>query len=100
MTMGGAKLSRNLRQGQEKSREFARWALVAAAGAAMATATNASASQTLSQASGVAWREATNAATSAVTPMATPPQPGTAENSAALSLVSRKPARRRWAAAS
>src|SRR5713101_9544669 len=88
-TIGGAKLRTNLRPGPEKSAELARWAFVAAAGAAMATATNASTSQTLSQALGVAWREATNDAISAVMPMATPPQPGTAVNSAAFSMVSR-----------
>src|SRR5205814_1828310 len=88
-TIGGAKLRRNLRPGPEKSAELARCALVAAAGAAMATATKASINQTASQARGVVCREAANAATSAVTPIATPPQPGTAVNSAALSMVSR-----------
>src|SRR2546421_7466036 len=84
--MGGAKLRTNLRPGPEKSAELARCALVAAAGAAMATATKASISQTASQARGVVCREAANAAISAVTPMATPPQPGTAVNSAARSM--------------
>src|SRR5205085_7436736 len=74
--MGGAKLRRNLRPGPEKRREFARCALVAAAGAAMATAMKASTSQTMSQARGDVWRDATKAATRAVMPMATPPQPG------------------------
>ena len=55
----------------------------------MATATKASISQTASQARGVVCREATNAATRAVAPIATPPHPGTAVNSAALSIVSR-----------
>ena len=87
--MGGAKLRTNFRPGPEKSAEFARCALVAAVGAAMATATNASINQTVSQARGVTCREAMAAATSAVIPMATPPQPGTAVNSAALSIVSR-----------
>src|SRR5258708_5901468 len=87
--MGGAKLRANLRPGPLKREELARLALVAAAGAAMANATNTSASQTASHARGVTWREARNAAARAVAPMATPPQPGTAVNSAALSLVSR-----------
>src|SRR6266481_772190 len=52
-TIGGAKLRRNLRPGPEKSAELARCAFVAAAGAAMATATKASISQTVSQARGV-----------------------------------------------
>src|SRR5207248_2319561 len=56
--MGGAKLKTNLRPGPEKSRELARCALVAAAGAAMATAMKASASQTKSHVRGVAWRVA------------------------------------------
>src|SRR5207249_10896727 len=86
--MGGAKLSRNFRPGPEKSRELARCALVAAAGAAMATATNASTSQTTSQALALACREARYAAAIAVMPMATPPQPGTAVNSAALAMRS------------
>src|SRR6266481_1893068 len=58
-------------------------------GRRMATATKASISQTASHARGVVCREAASAATSAVIPIATPPQPGTAVNSAALSMVSR-----------
>src|SRR5438270_13669053 len=95
--MGGAKLRRNLRPGPEKRREFARCALVAAAGAAMATAMKASTSQTMSQARGDVWRDATKAATRAVMPMATPPQLGTAVNSAALAMASRM--KRSWSAA-
>src|SRR5271163_1921580 len=95
--IGGAKLKRNLRPGPEKSAEFARCALVAAAGAAMATATKASTSQTASHARGEVWRAAKKAAASAVIPMATPPHPGTAVNSAALSMVSRMYLR--WSAA-
>jgi hypothetical protein len=55
----------------------------------MATATKASTNQTASQARGDDWRDAANAAAMAVMPMATPPQPGTAVNSEALSMVSR-----------
>src|SRR5208282_4446779 len=95
--IGGAKLNKNLRPGPEKSAEFARCALVAAAGAAIATATKASTSQTASHARGEDWRAATKAAASAVIPIATPPQPGTAVNSAALSMVSRMYLR--WSAA-
>src|SRR5258708_34737805 len=91
--MGGAKLRANLRPGPLKREELARLALVAAAGAAMANATNTSASQTASHAPGVTWCEARNAAARAVAPMATPPQPGTAGNSAALSMGSRMYAR-------
>src|SRR5260370_33235689 len=76
--IGGAKLNTNFLPGPVNSDEFARRALVAAAGAAIATATNTSASQTASQARGVAWRAASHAAATAVMPMATPPQPGTA----------------------
>jgi len=60
--MGGAKLSRNLRPGPENKAAFARCALVAAVAAAMAMATNASASQTTNQARGDVWREAATAA--------------------------------------
>src|SRR5258706_13581611 len=87
--MGGAKLRANLRPGPLKREEFARLAFVAAAGAAMANATNTSASQTASHAPGVTWCEARNAAARAVAPIATPPQPGTAVNTAGLSLDSR-----------
>ncbi len=87
--IGGVKLRRNLRPGPEKSLALARCALVAAEEAAMATATNASTSQTVSQARGDVWRDAAQAAPMAVNPMATPPQPGTAVNSAARSMVSR-----------
>src|SRR5689334_12383175 len=62
-TIGGAKLRTNLRPGPEKSAELARCALVAAAGAAMVTATKASINQTRSQARGVDCREAASAAT-------------------------------------
>src|SRR4029077_17409940 len=95
--IGGAKLNTNFLPGPVNSDEFARRALVAAAGAAIATATNTSASQTASQARGVAWRAASHAAASAVMPTATPPQPGTAVNSAARSMVSRMYFR--WSAA-
>src|SRR5271163_3579968 len=95
--IGGAKLSKNLRPGPDRRAEFARWALVAAAGAAIATATKASTSQTASQARGEDWRAATKAAASAVIPIATPPHPGTAVNSAAFSMVSRMYLR--WSAA-
>src|SRR5271169_2316135 len=95
--IGGAKLNRNLRPGPEKSVEFARCAFVTAVGAAIATATKASRSQTASQARGEDWRAAKKAAASAVIPIATPPQPGTAVNSAALSMVSRMYLR--WSAA-
>src|SRR5260370_9480369 len=87
-TSGGAKLRTNLRPGPEKSAELARCALVAAAGAAMATATNASISQTASQARGRVCRETVNAPPRAVTPLAPPPQPPAARNSAALTLLS------------
>src|ERR1700716_4134713 len=95
--IGGAKLRRNFRPGPEKSLELARCALVAAAGAAMATAINASTSHTPNQARGVVCMAATLAATTAVIPIATPPHPGTAVNSAADSMVSRM--YRRWSAA-
>src|SRR3974390_2061070 len=95
--MGGAKLKTHFRPGPEKREELARRALVAAAGATRAPATKAAASQTATHARGVAWRDASSAAASAVRPMVTPPQPGTAVNSAARSLVSRMS--RRWSAA-
>ena len=60
-----------------------------AAGAAIATATNASANQIAIHARGVDCRAASRAAPSAVIPIVTPPQPGTAVNSAADSIVSR-----------
>src|ERR1700737_2636569 len=47
--IGGVKLRRNLRPGPERSVALARWALVAAADAAIATATKASTCQTVSQ---------------------------------------------------
>src|SRR5258708_34039849 len=87
--MGGGKLRAKLRAGPLKREELARLALVAAAGAAMANATNTSASQTASHAPGVTWCEARNAAARAVAPIATPPQPGTAVKPAAPSPVSR-----------
>jgi hypothetical protein len=87
--IGGAKLKANFLPGPENSDEFARRAFVAAAGAAIATATNTSASQTISQCLGVVCRAARPAAASAVMPIARPPHPGTAVNSAALSIVSR-----------
>src|SRR5207247_2125441 len=71
--IGGAKLKRNLRPGPESRGKFARWALCAAAGAAMATATRASMSQVASQARGVVWRAAMAAAARAEKPMAMPP---------------------------
>jgi len=51
----------------------------------------------VSHARGECCREATHAAPTAVKPIATPPQPGTAVNSAARSIVSRM--YRRWSAA-
>src|SRR6202030_893950 len=95
--IGGAKLKRNFRPGPEKSFALARWALVAAAGAAIVTAMTASTSQTPNHARGVVCREAIPAAITAVIPIATPPHPGTAVNSAADSIVSRM--YRRWSAA-
>src|SRR4029077_13023965 len=95
--IGGVKLRRNLRPGPESSVALPRWALVAADDEAMATATKTSTSQTVSQARGDPCRDAIQAATMAVSPMATPPQPGTAVNSAARSMVSRM--YRRWSAA-
>src|SRR6266404_502069 len=95
--IGGEKLNRNLRPGPERRAPLARWALVAAVDAAMATATKASTSHTVSQARGEGWREAIKAAAMAVKPIATPPHPGTAVNSAARSMVSRM--YRRWSAA-
>jgi len=56
-----------------KSLALPRCALVAAEEAAMATATNASTSQTVSQARGDVWRDAAQAAPMAVNPMATHP---------------------------
>ena len=53
----------------------------------MASATTASPSQVASHSSGVAWRAARKAATRAVTPTATCPQPGTAVNEPARSIV-------------
>src|SRR3979490_3183808 len=95
--IGGVKLNRNLRPAPESNLALPRCALVAAEDAAIATATKASTSQTVSQARGDDWRDAIHAAPMAVNPIATPPHPGTAVNSAARSMVSRM--YRRWSAA-
>jgi hypothetical protein len=86
--IGGAKLSTNFRPGPVNNDEFALRAFVAAAGAAMQTATNASINQTASHLLG-ARRYARYAAPNAEMPIAKPPHPGTAVNSAAFSIVSR-----------
>src|ERR1700687_4843129 len=69
--IGGVKLRRNLLPGPERSVALARWALVAAEGAAIATAMKASTSQTVSQARGDVWRDAAH-----VERLAPPPYAG------------------------
>ena len=67
----------------------ARRALIAIVPSAIAAPTHASASHTSTQRSESSGGPDTAAVISAVTPMATPPQPGTAVNSVARDIVSR-----------
>src|SRR3989454_1395894 len=86
---GGTKLSANFRPGPDSSGTLAARAFRAVAPAAMPTATKASASQGASHAFGFVRGEATNDAARPVHPTAKPPQPGTAVNEPARSMVSR-----------
>src|SRR2546423_585282 len=87
--IGGEKLSANFRPGIVSSGLAARVAFLYTAQAAMQKESTASPIHVASQ--GVAaWRpDAMTAASTAVTPIATPPQPGTAVKADAPSIVSR-----------
>src|SRR5436309_4775249 len=87
--MGGEKLSANFRPGFESSGIPARRAFRFTAQAAMQKEIKASPIQVASHPSRVGWREASSAVIIAVIPIATPPQPGTAVNAEAPSIVSR-----------
>src|SRR5260370_39115161 len=87
--MGGEKLSANFRPGLESSATPARRAFRFTAQAAIQKESRASPIQMASQRSWVDWLEASSAVAIAVIPMATPPQPGTAVNAEAPSIVSR-----------
>src|SRR6266446_3521836 len=87
--MGGEKLRANFRPGLESNGIAARRALRQTAQAAMQKEIKASPIQVASHRSSLEWREASSAVIIAVIPMATPPQPGTAVNAEAPSIVSR-----------
>src|SRR5712691_11381336 len=87
--MGGEKLSANFRPGLESIGLAARRDFRITAQAAMQKEIRASPVQMASHRSSAAWRPASKAVIIAVIPMATPPQPGTAVNAEAPSIVSR-----------
>src|SRR5206468_7094262 len=87
--MGGEQLRANVRPSFESKGIAARRALRLTAQAAMQKEIMASTIQVASQRSSVDWRAASMAVITAVIPMATPPQPGTAVNAEAPSIVSR-----------
>src|SRR6266566_10040001 len=87
--MGGEKLRANFRPGLENNGIAAWRALRPTAQAAIQNEIKASPIQVASHWSWVDWREASTAVIIAVIPMATPPQPGTAVNAEAPSMVSR-----------
>src|ERR1700685_4103051 len=89
VNIGGAKLSANLRPGPARRGTLACRAFEVTLHPAIANATEASESHVNSHADAVCCRDATTAAPAAVMPMATPPQPGTAVNEDARSIVSR-----------
>src|SRR5438045_3518077 len=87
--MGGEKLSANLRPGLESSGLAARRDFRMTVQAAIQKESRASPIQMASQRSAFPWRAAISAVRIAVIPIATPPQPGTAVNAEAPSIVSR-----------
>src|SRR2546425_13021169 len=86
---GGDRLNATLRPGPEKSGVAVLRALRSMDQPAMSSATTASTSQTNSQLFAFDWRLARYAVTRAVAPIITCPQPGTAVNAEARSIVSR-----------
>src|SRR5258706_1498315 len=87
--IGGEKLSANLRPDLDRIGLAARRDFRITAHPAMQNEISASPIQMASQRSWVAWRPASKAVIIAVIPIATPPQPGTAVNAEAPSIVSR-----------
>src|SRR5262249_25823333 len=87
--MGGEKLRANFRPGFESRGLAARRDLRITAQVAMQNEISAPPIQVASQRSTAGWRDANHAVTIAVIPTATPPQPGTAVNAEAPSIVSR-----------
>src|SRR5438094_3672873 len=88
-TIGGRKLRPNRRPGPDRMGSFTAYAFRTMVEPPIASATIASPSQVASHSSDVRWRAARKAAASAVAPTATCPQPGTAVNDPARSIVCR-----------
>src|SRR5581483_729444 len=88
-TKGGTKLNTNFLAGADQTGSPAFDALRHIARIPIAMARTPSISHVVSQAPGDVCLKATKLAPTAVTPMATPPQPGTAVNEPARSMVSR-----------
>lgn len=89
VTIGGVKPSTNFRPGPRSSDSRAARSFQAIDMAAIAIATPASMNQIVTHTRTSVSAAANHAAASAVSPIATPPQPGTAVNDAAFAIVSR-----------